>query len=163
MLSTWRMEAARQKDRLNQNQQKDWDRLNQQEDKDRPNRQEEESSTQKRQGLKADRPDFKVLIEDREAQFGEVTGRSHRGDRPNNGWDLWRLRLIGFGKSALDEGAPMVPLIQIIYDEGTIHCHFVKIRGVMVLAEVGVFTVLIHLNNVRSLKASLPVNLICCR
>ncbi|KAF8923171.1 hypothetical protein BGZ58_003282 [Dissophora ornata] len=51
----------------------------------------------------------------------------------------------------------MVPLIQIIYDEGTIYRHFVRIRGVMVLAEVGVFAVLMHLNNVGSLQASLPV------
>ncbi|KAF9082681.1 hypothetical protein BGX29_003682, partial [Mortierella sp. GBA35] len=114
-----------------------------------------ESTTQKRQGLKADRPDFKVLIGDREASFGEVIGRCQRADKAKNGWDLWRL--VRFGKSVLDEGAPMVPLIQIIYDEGTIYRHFVKIRGVMVLAEVGVFTVPMHLNNVGSLQASLPV------
>lgn len=114
-----------------------------------------ESTTQKKQGLRADRPDFKVLIGDKEASFGEVTGRSQRADKAKNGWDLWRL--VRFGKSVLDEGAPMVPLIQVIYDEGTIYRHFVRIRGVMVLAEVGVFTVPMHLNNVGALQASLPV------
>ena len=114
-----------------------------------------ESTTQKKQGLKADRPDFKVLIGNREASFGEVTGRSQRADKAKNGWDLWRL--ARFGKSVLDEGAPMVPLIQIIYDEGTVYRHFVQTRGIMVLAEVGVFTVPMHLNNVGSLQASLPV------
>ncbi|KAF9081335.1 hypothetical protein BGX23_000988, partial [Mortierella sp. AD031] len=114
-----------------------------------------ESTTQKKQGLKADRPDFKVLIGDKEASFGEVTGRSQRTDKAKNGWDLWRL--VRFGKSVLDEGAPMVPLMQAIYDEGTIYRHFVRIRGVMVLAEVGVFTVPMHLNNVGALQASLPV------
>lgn len=114
-----------------------------------------ESTTQRKQGLKADRPDFKVLIGDKEASFGEVTGRSQRADKAKNGWDLWRL--VRFGKSVLDEGAPMVPLIQVIYDEGIIYRHFVRIRGVMVLAEVGVFTVPMHLNNVGALQASLPV------
>ncbi|KAF8927981.1 hypothetical protein BGZ47_001878 [Haplosporangium gracile] len=114
-----------------------------------------ESTIQKKQGLKADRPDFKILIGDREAPFGEVTGRSQRADKAKNGWDLWRL--VRFRKSVLDEGAPMVPLIHIIYDEGTIYRHFVKIRGVMVLAEVGVFTVPMHLNSLSSLQASLPV------
>ncbi|KAG0078386.1 hypothetical protein BGZ90_005349 [Linnemannia elongata] len=114
-----------------------------------------ESTTQKKQGLKADRPDFKVLIGDKEASFGEVTGRCQRTDKAKNGWDMWRL--VRFGKSVLDEGAPMVPLIQVIYDEGTIYRHFVKIRGVMVLAEVGVFTVPTHLNQIGSLQASLPV------
>ncbi|KAG0371464.1 hypothetical protein BGX24_001629 [Mortierella sp. AD032] len=77
-----------------------------------------ESTTQKKQGLKADRPDFKVLIGDKEASFGEVTGRSQRADKAKNGWDLWRL--VRF-------------------------------------AEVGVFTVPMHLNNVGALQASLPV------
>ncbi|KAG0312662.1 hypothetical protein BGZ99_009334 [Dissophora globulifera] len=114
-----------------------------------------ESSTQRKQGLKADRPDFKVMIGDKEASFGEVTGRCQRGDKAKNGWDLWRL--VRFGKSVLDEGAPMVPLVQIIYDEGTIYRHFVRIRGIMVLAEVGVFTIPTHLNSIGSLQASLPV------
>ncbi|KAF9582769.1 hypothetical protein BGW38_010789, partial [Lunasporangiospora selenospora] len=114
-----------------------------------------ESSTQKRQGLKADKPDFKVMIGDREVSFGEVTGRCQRSDKAKNGWDLWRL--VRFGKSVLDEGAQMVPLVQIIYDEGTLYRHFVQIRGIMVLAEVGVFTVPTHLNSIGSFQASLPV------
>ncbi|KAG0306493.1 hypothetical protein BGZ98_002269 [Dissophora globulifera] len=76
-----------------------------------------ESSTQRKQGLKADRPDFKVMIGDKEVSFGEVTGRCQRNDKAKNGWDLWRL--VRFGKSVLDEGAPMVPLVQIIYDEAS--------------------------------------------
>jgi hypothetical protein len=51
----------------------------------------------------------------------------------------------------------MVPQIHIIYDEGTLYRHFVKFRGVMVLAEVGVFLVPIYLNNIGSLLTTLPV------
>ncbi|KAF9993128.1 hypothetical protein BGZ79_002231, partial [Entomortierella chlamydospora] len=74
-----------------------------------------ESNTQRKQGLKADKPDFKVVIGDKEASFGEVTGRTQRSNKAKNGWDIYRL--VRFGKSVLDEGAPMVPLVQIIYDE----------------------------------------------
>ncbi|KAF9186253.1 hypothetical protein BGZ50_002582 [Haplosporangium sp. Z 11] len=114
-----------------------------------------ESDTQKKQGIRADKPDFKVMISDKEVSFGEVTGHAQRSDKAKNGWDLWRL--VRFGKSVLDEGAPMVPLVQVVYDEGTVYRHFVRTRGVMVLAEVGVFTVPMHVNGIGSLQASLPV------
>ncbi|KAF9974396.1 hypothetical protein BGZ65_008747 [Modicella reniformis] len=80
----------------------------------------------KKQGFKADRSDFKALIGDKEASFGEVTGRSQRADKAKNGWDLWRF--VRFGKSVLDEGAPMVPLIQVLYDEETIYRHFEAVK-----------------------------------
>ncbi|KAG0351756.1 hypothetical protein BGZ54_003112 [Gamsiella multidivaricata] len=89
--------------------------------------------THLKQGFKADKPDFKVMIGNKETSFGEVTGHCQRGDKAKNDWDLWRL--VRFGKSVLDEGAPMVSLVQIIYDEGTLYQHFVRIRGIMVLAE----------------------------
>ncbi|KAI1316995.1 hypothetical protein EDD11_009154 [Mortierella claussenii] len=113
-----------------------------------------DSHTQKKQGNKPDRPDFKVMIGEKEVAFGEVTGPVQRNDRRKNGWDLYRLSR--FGTAVLNEGAPVVPLVQVIADVGTVYRHFVKARGIMVLAEVGVFsapTATIHLG---ALLASLP-------
>ncbi|KAF9083787.1 hypothetical protein BGX27_003996, partial [Mortierella sp. AM989] len=107
-----------------------------------------------RQGNKPDRPDFKVMIGEKEVSFGEVTGPTQRNDKKKNGWDLYRLSR--FGTAVLNEGTPVVPLIQVVADVGTVYRHFVKARGIMVLAEVGVFsapTTTIHMG---ALLASLP-------
>ncbi|KAF9189412.1 hypothetical protein BGZ51_009645, partial [Haplosporangium sp. Z 767] len=113
-----------------------------------------DSHTQKKQGNKPDRPDFKVMIGVKEVSFGEVTGPTQRNDKKKNGWDLYRLSR--FGTAVLNEGAPVVPLIQVIADVGTVYRHFVKARGIMVLAEVGVFSVPTATIHLGALLASLP-------
>ncbi|KAF9410065.1 hypothetical protein BGZ76_005568, partial [Entomortierella beljakovae] len=113
-----------------------------------------ESKAQKNQGMVPDRPDFKITLGGMESSFGEVTGYQQKTDRSKNGFDLWRL--ARYGKSVLDEGTPMVPLIQIIYEKGIIYRLVVRARGVMVLAEVGIFTVPMYLNAIATLQTSLP-------
>ncbi|KAF9579909.1 hypothetical protein BGW38_003642, partial [Lunasporangiospora selenospora] len=71
-----------------------------------------------------------------------------------NGWDLFRLSRFGTG--VLNEGAQVVPLIQVIANEGTVYRHFVKDRGVMVLVEVGTFWVPTTVIHMGALLASLP-------
>jgi hypothetical protein len=112
------------------------------------------SNTQKKQGNKPDRPDFKVTIGEKEVSFGEVTGPTQMNDKEKNGWDLYRLSR--FGTAVLNEGAPVVPLIQVLADVGTVYRHFVKARGIMVLAEVGVFSVPTATIHMGALLASLP-------
>ncbi|KAI9240547.1 MAG: hypothetical protein BYD32DRAFT_151745 [Podila humilis] len=114
-----------------------------------------DSSTQKKQGVSPDLPDFKLCIGKREIAFGEITGHQQKADKSKNGIDLWRL--ARFGKSVLDEGAPKVPLVQIIYEQGTVYRLVVRTRGIMVLAEVGVFTIPMHMNAIGSFQASMQV------
>ncbi|KAG9062632.1 hypothetical protein KI688_004936 [Linnemannia hyalina] len=97
------------------------------------------SRIQTQQGVKPDRPDFKVVIGKKEMAFGEVTDPSQRNDRKKNGWDLYRLSR--FGTAVLNQGTEVMPLVQVLAGSGTIYRHFVKGRGIVVLAEVGVFSV----------------------
>ncbi|KAG0257015.1 hypothetical protein BGZ95_005347 [Linnemannia exigua] len=94
------------------------------------------------------------MIGEKEVSFGEVTGPTQRNDKKKNGWDLYRLSR--FGTAVLNEGAPVVPLIQVVADVGTVYRHFVKARGIMVLAEVGVFSVPTATIHMGALLASLP-------
>ncbi|KAI8602083.1 hypothetical protein EDD21DRAFT_353079 [Dissophora ornata] len=112
------------------------------------------------------------MIGEKEVSFGEVTGPTQRNDKKKNGWDLYRLSR--FGTAVLNKGAPVVPLIQVVADVGTVYrrgeytdyetvgntatvyCHFVKARGVLVLAEVGVFSVPTATIHMGALLASLP-------
>ncbi|KAF9079660.1 hypothetical protein BGX27_006138, partial [Mortierella sp. AM989] len=87
----------------------------------------------KKKGVKADRPDYKVVIADRESSFGEFTGPAQQNSKAKIGWDLYRLSR--FGQCVLDEGTPMVPLIQVISGQGTMYRHIVKTRGIMVLVD----------------------------
>lgn len=114
-----------------------------------------ESVTQKNQGLAADKADYVLMIGGKEMSFGEVTGYRQRNDHAKNGIDLWRL--VRFGNSVIHEGAPMVPLLQVIYDDGTLYRLFPYIRGVLVLAEVGAISFPTHARSIGSLQASLPV------
>ncbi|KAF8933515.1 hypothetical protein BGZ47_010833 [Haplosporangium gracile] len=118
-----------------------------------PHRQDDEDLHQA-QGNKPDRPDFKVMIGEKEVSFGEVTGPTQRNDKKKSGWDLYRLSR--FGTAVLNEGALVVPLIQVVADVGTVYRHFVKARGIMVLAEVGVFSVPTATIHMGALLASLP-------
>ncbi|KAF9406461.1 hypothetical protein BGZ76_006330 [Entomortierella beljakovae] len=95
------------------------------------------------------------MVNDKEVSFGEVTGSSQKNDKVKNGWDLWRL--ARFGHSVLDEGSPMVPLVQVVYDEATVYRHIVKLRGFMILAEVGTFMVPRNLHEIGSFQTPLPV------
>ncbi|KAG0006916.1 hypothetical protein BGZ80_005097 [Entomortierella chlamydospora] len=112
------------------------------------------SRAQTQQGVKPDRPDFKVVAGNKEVAFGEVTGPSQRNDRNKNGWDLYRL--ARFGTAVLNQGTEVVPLVQVVAGSGTIYRHIVKDRGVMVLAEVGVFSVPTTTIHMGALLASLP-------
>ncbi|KAF9274046.1 hypothetical protein BGZ88_003308 [Linnemannia elongata] len=70
-------------------------------------------NTQKKQGNKPDRPDFKVMIERRKCP-------------------------------------------SVVADVGTVYRHFIKARGIMVLAGVGVFSVPTATIHMGALLASLP-------
>ncbi|KAF9959696.1 hypothetical protein BGZ65_000142 [Modicella reniformis] len=113
------------------------------------------SKVQKQAGAVADRPDFKLTLNGVEASFGEVTGYQQRADKGKNGFDLWRL--ARFGKFVLDQGVHLVPLLQIIYDQGVVYRMMAPARGVMVLAEVGLFTIPLYLNAIGNFQTSLPV------
>ncbi|KAI8353974.1 hypothetical protein B0O80DRAFT_451906 [Mortierella sp. GBAus27b] len=114
-----------------------------------------ESLTQKNQGLSADKPDFVLMVGDKEMSFGEVTGYRQRTDHAKSGVDLWRL--VRFGSSVIHEGAPMVPLLQVIYDDATLYRLFPHLRGVLVLAEVGAISFPTHARSIGSLQVSFPV------
>ncbi|KAF9555984.1 hypothetical protein EC968_008551 [Mortierella alpina] len=114
-----------------------------------------DSKVQKQEGVVPDRPDFKLTVNGVEASYGEVTGYQQRADKGKNGFDLWRL--ARYGKFILDRGVHLVPLLQIIYDQGVVYRMMVPARGVMVLAEVGLFTIPLYLNAIGNFQASLPV------
>ncbi|KAG0288675.1 hypothetical protein BGZ96_007568 [Linnemannia gamsii] len=114
-----------------------------------------ESTTQKKQGLVADRVDFVLRLRDKEISFCEVTGYSQKNDEAKDGVDLWRL--VRFGNSVLHEGSLMVHLLQVVYDDAMLYRLFPYIRGVMVLAEDGAFTIPTHVRAIGALQASLPV------
>ncbi|KAF9166435.1 hypothetical protein BGX21_001131 [Mortierella sp. AD011] len=76
-----------------------------------------ESTTQKSQGLEADKPDFVLKIAKKEIAFGEVT----------------------------------------VYDDAILYRLLPKIRGVLVLAEVGSISIPTHVRAIGSLQSSLPV------
>ncbi|KAF9112427.1 hypothetical protein BGX27_003392 [Mortierella sp. AM989] len=70
--------------------------------------------------------------------------------------EIFSHLLSRFGTSALNEGAPVVPLIQVTADRGVVYRHFVKARGIIVLAEVGVFWVPVIAMHLGALQATLP-------
>ncbi|KAG9069661.1 hypothetical protein KI688_008983 [Linnemannia hyalina] len=111
------------------------------------------STTQVTLNIKPDRPDFKVAWEDTEIAFGEVTGMAQKSDKRKNGWDLWRL--LRFGKAALEAGAASVPLVQVVYDLGTIWNMCTPVRGLYIAIEIGPFMMPTHLYAVGGLQASL--------
>ncbi|KAG0221949.1 hypothetical protein BGW41_006288 [Actinomortierella wolfii] len=117
-----------------------------------------ESTTQKRQGLRADRPDIRVMAFEKEVCWGEVTGPAQETNSAKNQWDIYRL--ARFGKSFLDEGHGMAPLIQIIYSNASYFRLSVKTRGLMLLEEVGTFVVPTTTATIPSLFATIPTLLI---
>ncbi|KAF9577959.1 hypothetical protein BGW38_006514, partial [Lunasporangiospora selenospora] len=111
------------------------------------------SSTQIALNMKADRADYKVTKDGTEIVFGEVTGMAHRSEKSKNGWDMWRL--LRFGKAALEAGADSVPLVQVIYDLGTVWKMCIPVRGLYVAIEVGPFVLPTHLYMIGAFQASL--------
>ncbi|KAF9158872.1 hypothetical protein BGX21_000197 [Mortierella sp. AD011] len=65
-------------------------------------------------------------------------------------------KLARFGKAFIIAGNDSVPLVQIIDSLGTYMRLYLKMRGVMVLDEVGTFVVPTHKAMVQSLVATLP-------
>ncbi|KAG9067142.1 hypothetical protein KI688_011923 [Linnemannia hyalina] len=112
------------------------------------------STTQKQQNLRADRPDIRAMLSGREVLWGEITGPTQTGNKAKNLWDTFKL--VRFGKSFIADGNDHAPLVQVIGSHGTYMRVFIKVRGVMVLEQVGTFTVPTSKAMVPSLVATLP-------
>ncbi|KAF9413942.1 hypothetical protein BGZ76_004963, partial [Entomortierella beljakovae] len=112
-------------------------------------------SFRKKQGIKPDRPDVSIKVQGHEVLFGEVTGPHQQSCESKNKWDLFRL--IRFGKSFLDDGNPVAPIIQFIYSKGKYMRLKEKTRGMYLLEEVGAFTIPTTIATISSLVMSLPV------
>ncbi|KAG0050424.1 hypothetical protein BGZ83_004800 [Gryganskiella cystojenkinii] len=96
-------------------------------------------ATQKRLGMKPDRPDLSVVVGETEVAFGEITGPSKQKSTWKNNWDFYRT--VRYGKAFLDTGRKIAPLFQIIYTRGTYMRLKEATRGMFVLEEVGAFTI----------------------
>ena len=114
-----------------------------------------ESSAQKIQGLKPDRPDILVKAYGYEIMYGEITGPCRVTCKAKTNWDLFRL--ARFGKTFLDNGNESVPLLQVVHDNGIAMKLTFKIRGVYLLERVGQFTIPCSIATVPALLATLPV------
>ncbi|GJJ74295.1 hypothetical protein EMPS_06653 [Entomortierella parvispora] len=95
--------------------------------------------TQKRLGMKPDRPDLSVVVGKTEVAFGEITGPSKQKSTWKNNWDFYRT--VRYGKAFLDAGHKIAPLFQIIYTKGTYMRLKEATHGMFVLEEVGAFTI----------------------
>ncbi|KAF9918255.1 hypothetical protein FBU30_000287, partial [Linnemannia zychae] len=90
-----------------------------------------ESSVQKLQGLKPDRPDILVKAYGNEIMYGEITGPCRVTCKAKANWDLFRL--ARFGKTYLDKGNDLVPLLQVVHDSGLAMKLTFQTRGVYLL------------------------------
>ncbi|KAG0260427.1 hypothetical protein BG011_001898 [Mortierella polycephala] len=114
-----------------------------------------ESSVQKLQGLKPDRPDILVKAYGYEVMYGEITGPCRATCKAKTNWDLFRL--ARFGKTYLDKGNDSVPLLQVVHDRGLAMKLTFQVRGVYLLERVGWFTIPCTIAAVPALLATLPV------
>ncbi|KAG0251542.1 hypothetical protein DFQ27_008706, partial [Actinomortierella ambigua] len=114
-----------------------------------------ESSVQKIQGLKPDRPDILVKAFGYEIMYSEITGPCRATCKAKTYWDLFRL--ARFGKSFLDKGSDLVPLLQVVHDSGLAMRLTFKVRGVYLLERVGWFTIPCSVATVPALLATLPI------
>ncbi|KAF8950011.1 hypothetical protein BGZ46_004806 [Entomortierella lignicola] len=112
------------------------------------------SSTQKQQNLRADRPDLRAKLSGQEILWGEITGPTQTGSKVKNLWDMYKL--ARFGKAFIVAGNDSAPLVQIIGSLGTYMRLYLKVRGVMILEEVGTFVVPTYKAMIPSLVATLP-------
>ncbi|KAF9999690.1 hypothetical protein BGZ79_006709 [Entomortierella chlamydospora] len=113
-----------------------------------------ESTTQKRQGIKADRPDISCKAFGTEICWGEVTGPIQERSEAKNKWDTYRL--VRFGKAFLDAGNHMAPLFQVVYTQASYMRLSPKVRGMFLLQEVGSFIVPSTVEMIPSLIATIP-------
>ena len=117
-----------------------------------------ESTTQKSQGLKPDRPDIRAVAYGKEVCWGEVTGPSQETFDAKNQWDTYRL--ARFGKSFLDAGNNVAPLLQIVYSNASYLRLSPKTRGIFLLEEVGTFIIPTTITMIPSLFATIPTLLV---
>ncbi|KAI8602512.1 hypothetical protein EDD21DRAFT_371612, partial [Dissophora ornata] len=113
-----------------------------------------DSVTQKHQNLKADRPDIRGKAFGQEVLWGEVTGPTQAGNNAKNLWDTYKL--ARFGKASIIAGKESAPLVQVIDDHGTYMRLYLKVRGVMILEELGEFVIPTRKSLVPALVATLP-------
>ncbi|KAF9993294.1 hypothetical protein BGZ79_002057, partial [Entomortierella chlamydospora] len=116
------------------------------------------SVTQKKLGLKPDRPDFTISAGKTEIAWGEFSGPAHENDKWKNFWDFFRD--VRYDKAFLDSGFEMAPLFQIVYENGNYMRLQVQSRGMYVLHEVGTFTIPTTIATVPSLIATFSTLLI---
>ncbi|KAI1297533.1 hypothetical protein EDD11_007113 [Mortierella claussenii] len=113
-----------------------------------------DSLTQRQQNLKADRPDIRAKANGQELLWGEVTGPIQAGNNAKNLWDTYKL--ARYGKAFITAGNDSAPLVQVINDHGTYMRLYLKVRGVMILEEVGTFVIPTRKAMVPALVATLP-------
>ncbi|KAF9916285.1 hypothetical protein FBU30_001474 [Linnemannia zychae] len=117
-----------------------------------------DSATQKKLGLRSDRPDFTVTVDKTEIAWGEFSGPAHENDKWKNHWDFFRE--LRYGKAFLDSGFRLAPLFQIIYEVGSYMRLRTETRGMYVLHEVGKFNIPTTTATVGTLIATFPTLLI---
>ncbi|KAI8605832.1 hypothetical protein EDD21DRAFT_410771 [Dissophora ornata] len=98
-------------------------------------------------------PDIIGKVADQEVLFGEITGPRQTSHTAKNAWDAFRL--ARFGKSFLDSGNSVAPLIQIIGNSGTYMRLVVRTRGMYLLQEVGTFEIPSKVSAVATFLATL--------
>ncbi|KAF9159388.1 hypothetical protein BGX21_003559 [Mortierella sp. AD011] len=109
-------------------------------------------TTQKGQGMRADRPDIIVKLSGRELLIGEVIGPFQETHNAKNAWDLYRL--ARFGKSLLGDN-PFAPLIQIVHNKGDYMRLTIKARGMFLMERVGAFVIPTSINMLLSLLGTI--------
>ncbi|KAG0343511.1 hypothetical protein BG004_005265 [Podila humilis] len=114
-----------------------------------------ESSVQKAQGLKPDRPDILVKAYGHEILYGEITGPCRATCKAKTNWDLFRLSR--FAKAFLDAGNDSVSLLQVVHESGLAMNLKFRVRGVYVLEKVGLFTVPCSIATIPAPLGTLPV------
>ncbi|KAF9159199.1 hypothetical protein BGX21_002992 [Mortierella sp. AD011] len=107
-----------------------------------------------RQNLKAGRPDIRAKALERELLWGEATGPIQARNNAKNLWDTFKL--ARYGKAFIIAGNDSAPLVQIIDNHGSYMRLYLKVRGVMLLEEVGTFVVPTRKEMVPALVATLP-------
>ncbi|KAF9426345.1 hypothetical protein BGZ76_002807, partial [Entomortierella beljakovae] len=112
------------------------------------------STTQKQQNHRADRPDIRAKLSEQELLWGEITGPKQAGNKAKNLWDMFKL--VRYGKAFIVAGNDSAPLVQVIGNLGTYMRLYIKVRGVMVLEEAGIFIIPTFKAMVPSFVATLP-------
>ncbi|KAF8924597.1 hypothetical protein BGZ58_001629 [Dissophora ornata] len=94
-----------------------------------------DSATQKKLGLRPDRPDFTATAGKKEIAWGEFSGPAHE----HNDWKNLRdfFRDVRCGKAFLDSGFRMAPLFHVVYETGKYMQLRTEPRGMYILHEVG--------------------------